>query len=187
MTDHPNDASSGRDASAAGSAADILAVWEKTIDLQMHFNDMCLQLRKSAVTVMGVLLGAGAVAFRFGGYVFVLGDRVPIAFLFVLVGLVVWLSFYAMDRYWYHELLRAAVEFAEELEGPAREAQLGAPLNLSAKIRSKNRASLGLSGGAKINLFYGVTAAVLVLTALALVAGLIEPLAVQLDTTTAAE
>jgi hypothetical protein len=54
----------------------------------------------------------------------------------------VWFTFYVMDRFWYHELLRAAVAYAEELDSPAAEAGVGVPLTLSSKIREKNRAAL---------------------------------------------
>ena len=41
--------------------------WEKTVDVQMHFNDLCLRLRSYAISILGVLLGATALAYRYGG------------------------------------------------------------------------------------------------------------------------
>ena len=153
----------------------IVAVWEKSVDLQIHFNEICMNLRRTAIGAVGALLAAGALAFRFGGHVHVLNHTVSAAFLFAVIALLVWLSFYAMDRFWYHELLRATVKYAESLEEPARDAGLPIRLNMSAEIRKANHQALGMSGGAKINLFYLVVAAGLLLGCWWLYAGVIQP------------
>jgi len=132
----------------------IITIWEKVVDLQMHFNEMCMNLRRTAVATLGALLAAGALAFRFGGLVHVFNKDVSIALIFVAVALLVWISFWLMDRFWYHELLRASVSYAEGLGAPAKAAGLSVALDMSAQIRSANHRSLGLSGGNKINLFY---------------------------------
>ena len=82
---------------------------EKSIDLQMHFNEICMNLRRTAISAVGAPPAAGALAFRFGGQVHIFNHVVSVAFLFAVIALLVWLSFYAMDRFWYHELLRASV------------------------------------------------------------------------------
>lgn len=66
-----------------------IKVWEKVIDLQMHFNEMCMNLRRTAISVLGVLLAAGALAFRFGGQVQIGCSLVSVAFAFVAVALLV--------------------------------------------------------------------------------------------------
>lgn len=158
-----------------GEATAILTVWEKVIDLQMHFNEMCMNLRRTAIGTVGALLAAGALAFRFGGLVHVFGKDVSSAVIFVAVALLVWTAFYLMDRYWYHELLRAAVKYAEGLSGPATAAGLTVVLDMSQQIRAANHAALGMSGGKKINLFYSLVAAALVAAILFLYFGLVQP------------
>jgi hypothetical protein len=153
----------------------IVSVWEKSIDLQMHFNEICMNLRRTAIGAVGALLAAGALAFRFGGQVHIFNHVVSVAFLFAVIALLVWLSFYAMDRFWYHELLRASVKYAESLEEPARRAGLPVVLNMSAEIRRANHQALSMSGGAKINLFYLVVAAGLAVGCWWLYAGVIQP------------
>lgn len=153
----------------------ILAVWSKTIELQMHFNLMCMQLRRTAIGMLGGLLGAGALAFRFGGYVTIGGRGVSSALVFVLVALLIWLAFYVLDRFWYHELLRATVRYAEGLSVPAQAAGLTVPLDMSARIKAANRRSLGMSGGAKVSFFYGLVALALAGAAWALYVGLVAP------------
>jgi hypothetical protein len=154
----------------------LITVWEKTVDLQMHFNDLCLALRRAAVAVLGALLGAGAISFRFGGFVVVFGQTTTTAFLFVVVALIVWGAFFLIDRYWYHELLRAAVSYAEGLEAEAERLGLPFPLSLSRQIREKNRASLRLTGGQKLAVFYAVPATMVAVAAYVLFRGYVQPL-----------
>ena len=154
----------------------LLTVWEKTIDLQMHFNDLCLSLRRTAVTVLGALLGAGALSFRFGGFVVIGNQTTTTAFLFSILGLIVWCVFYFIDRFWYHELLRASVSYAESLEGEAKKLGLPFRLDVSRRIREKNRASLNLTGASKLDLFYVVPAAILLAVSFVLFRGFIQPL-----------
>lgn len=154
----------------------ILTVWEKVIDLQMHFNEMCMNLRRTAIGTMGALLAAGALAFRFGGQIQIYDRNVSVAVVFVAIALLVWFSFYIMDRFWYHELLRATVGYADELDEPARAAGLSVSLDMSKKIRSANHKSLGLSGGSKIDLFYLLVAAALLVGLYLLYSGVVQPI-----------
>ncbi len=165
----------------------MVTIWEKTIDLQIHLNEMGLTLRRTAVTAVGVTLGAGALAFRYGGDVSIFGWIVPVAFLFVLVGLGLTGAFFLMDRFWYHELLRASVSYAMDLEQAAKKVNLPCDLDLSRKIRKTNHAALRMSGGAKINVFYGVIALVLVVAALLLLTRVVQPVQPSSRASTASE
>lgn len=152
----------------------LLTVWSKAIDLQMHFNEMCMNLRRTAIGTLGALLAAGALAFRFGGLVHVYDRNISIALVFIVVALVVWLAFYVMDRFWYHELLRASVKYADDLAAPAAALPLGFPLDMSARIRIANHSSLRMTGKAKINLFYLVVAVALLAACVALYTGVVQ-------------
>jgi hypothetical protein len=156
------------------AAEHVLTVWEKSIDLQMHFNEMCMNLRRTAIGTLGALLAAGALAFRYGGAFQIYDRTITVAFVFVVVALLVWVAFYFMDRFWYHELLRAAVQYADELDGPAQKAGLNFRLNMSSRIREANHKALRLSGGAKINLFYLTVASALVVAAVLLYTGVVQ-------------
>lgn len=160
----------------SGDPSLVLTVWAKVIDLQMHFNEMCMNLRRTAIGTLGALLAAGALSFRFGGLIQIYDKNVSVALVFVVVALLVWLSFYIMDRFWYHELLRATVTYADELNAPAKQAGLLVPLDMSKKIRQANHTALGMSGGAKINLFYLLVAAALVLATYLLYSGVVQPM-----------
>ena len=153
----------------------LLKVWEKVVDLQMHFNEMCMNLRRTAISVLGAMLAAGALSFRFGGVIEIGCNRMSVAFIFVAIALLVWISFYLMDRFWYHQLLRSAVSYAESLQESAKIAGLSFELDVSKKIREENQKSLNLSGAAKINWFYGVIAVSLVLAEIFLYTGSVSP------------
>ncbi|MFT6555045.1 MAG: hypothetical protein ACJAZ5_002224 [Alloalcanivorax venustensis] len=143
------------------NADHLIKVWEKVVDLQMHFNEMCMNLRRTAISVLGVMLAAGALSFRFGGVIEIRSNQISVAFVFVAVSLLVWFSFYLMDRYWYHQLLRSTVAYAESLQLSAKAAGLSFELDVSKRIREENHKSLNLSGGAKISWFYGIIATAL--------------------------
>lgn len=152
----------------------LIRVWEKVVDLQMHFNEMCMNLRRTAISVLGVMLAAGALSFRFGGVIEIGSNKVSVAFIFVAIALLVWFSFYLMDRYWYHQLLRSTVSYAESLQESAKDAALSFELDVSRRIREENHKSLNLSGGAKINWFYGVIAFSLVVAEIFLYSGAVS-------------
>ena len=153
----------------------ILTVWEKIIDLQMHFNEMCMNLRHTEIGTLDGLLAAGALGFRFGGLITVQDRPISVALVFVSVALLVWISFLLMDRFWCHELLRASVQYAEKLAEPASKAGPTMPLEMSKEIRNANHKALSMSGKAKINLFYITVAGVLVLACYLLYAGVVQP------------
>lgn len=158
----------------AVNADQLIKVWEKVIDLQMHFNEMCMNLRRTAISILGVMLAAGALSFRFGGTIEIGANTMSVAFVFVAVALLVWVSFYLMDRFWYHQLLRSTVSYAESLQTSAKSAGLSFDLDVSKKIREENRRSLNLSGAAKINWFYGVIAVSLIVAEFFLYSGAIS-------------
>jgi hypothetical protein len=58
-----------------------IKIWEKVIDVQMHFNDLCLKVRGLAISILGVLLGAAAISYRYAGN----GQAV----IFILVAIIV--------------------------------------------------------------------------------------------------
>ena len=43
-----------------------VSVWEKTIDVQQHFNDLCLRIRNYAITVLAAILGISALSLKEG-------------------------------------------------------------------------------------------------------------------------
>lgn len=91
-------------------------LWKKIVDVQMRFNDLCLRLRSVAITVLGTLLVAAAAAFKFGGTIKILNYEEPTTAIFFSISIIVWMAFFWIDRYWYHELLKGAVYHGQEIE-----------------------------------------------------------------------
>jgi hypothetical protein len=127
-------------------------VWKKVVDVQMHFNDLCLRLRSVAITVLGTLLGAAAAAFKFGGTIRIFDHEEPTAVIFFVISMIVWIAFFWIDRYWYHELLKGAVHHGQEIEEKFKEEI--PEISLALKIREQSHQSFGMNAAKKLNIFY---------------------------------
>lgn len=129
-----------------------ISIWEKVVDVQMHFNDLCLRIRNFSISILGVLLGAAAIAYRFAGHISIFSYKIPTATIFIAISIVVWLAFYLMDRYWYHELLKGAVHHAQKIEISLRE--ITPEIELANSIREQSHSSLKMNAAKKLNIFY---------------------------------
>jgi len=87
-------------------------LWKKSVEVQQHFNDIGWRIRGLALTVATFALGAGAVAARDASFI----GNVSLGAVIVLLGLLLWVAFYFVDRYWYHSLLKGAVKGGTEIE-----------------------------------------------------------------------
>jgi len=134
----------------------LLEAWKQTIATQMHFNDIAMRLRAFALTLVAAVLTADALSTGLQGYTA------------VVALLVVWGAFYLMDRWWYHYLLLGAVLHGSALEDRARDLGLTLPgnrslLGLTQRISELNEEALGLKAKYKIDLYYALVFAALVL------------------------
>ncbi|EHR6474890.1 hypothetical protein [Vibrio parahaemolyticus] len=130
----------------------VIQVWEKVIDVQMHFNDLCLRLRSIAVSTLGVLLAASAIAYKYAGVIEVCNYKVMTATFFIGISIFVWLAFFLMDRYWYHELLKGAMHHAKKIEA-TWESDIP-EISLVKSVRQQSHSSLKMDAGKKLNIFY---------------------------------
>ena len=89
----------------------LIKLWDRTIDVQKHFNDIELKIRQLVITVSGLLLG-GIITFS---KLSTSADSNLISIAF-LVTAVIWMIFYFVDKLWYHPLLKGAVYSGLELE-----------------------------------------------------------------------
>jgi hypothetical protein len=78
-------------------------------------------------------------------------QSVHIASLFIGVAAVTWVLCYLMDRFWYHELLRGVLAECASLEGKLGDV---GGLAVTTQIKTYSHASLNLSAGAKLTVFY---------------------------------
>lgn len=129
-----------------------ISIWEKVVDVQMHFNDLCLRIRSFSISILGVLLGAAAIAYRFAGHISIFDYKIPTASIFIAISVVVWLAFYLMDRFWYHELLKGAVHHAQKIEETLK--KFTPEIELANSIREQSHKSLKMNAAKKLNIFY---------------------------------
>jgi FMN phosphatase YigB (HAD superfamily) len=99
-----------------GRVKNALETWKKCIDVQQHFNDLCLRIRNFAITVVGALIAAVAFTYQYGLETEVSGYKFAAGLGFVVAAIFAWGGFAFMDRFWYHLLLRGAVAHASKLE-----------------------------------------------------------------------
>lgn len=120
-----------RDELAQKRQATIVDVWKQAIDTQKHFNDMCVKSRQLGLTFLAAALGAALYLFirSPGGdsasnpatYAYALtigGHSVVVHVSLVIIGAAA-ASVYAvrkLDLGVYHQMLRGAVSFNEDLE-----------------------------------------------------------------------
>lgn len=95
---------------------ETLKVWEKTIEVQQHFNDIELQIRNYTLTLFtAIIAGIGyllkeKINIIFHNYI------IPSSAIAAFIGIVIMCTFYFMDKYWYHKLLKGSVAHALIIE-----------------------------------------------------------------------
>ncbi len=127
-----------------------LVIWQKTIDVQQHFNDLEMRVRNFGLTLLVAVLGVTGALLK--------EENKLLASGLLLGALIAWAAFYVMDRWWYHPLLRGAVAHAtaieEELSPQVRGIGLSKAITQASHteikiIRAKERGST-----TKMNWFY---------------------------------
>lgn len=94
----------------------VISIWEKTIDVQQHFNDIELRIRNIALTAFTFIIGGigylekEQFSFTFNSI------EIPYSTLLAIAGLIILIAFFYMDKYWYHRLLQGAVNHGSFIE-----------------------------------------------------------------------
>jgi hypothetical protein len=99
---------------------DLLRLWEKTIDVQMHFNDLQLRIRNFGILLVAAFVGGFGAVMKENFFIHFAFANVPISSLILGFAAVVWLAFYFMDTLWYHPLLIGSVKQGAMLEAEMR-------------------------------------------------------------------
>ncbi|HBU63715.1 MAG: hypothetical protein CMH91_08295 [Oceanicaulis sp.] len=115
---------------------EIIEVWKKVVEVQMHFNDMGMRARNFVVLLLGAYLAAIGIA---------LDESVTASFFGIEAHLGFWLSplailiiacFAIIDFFWFSRLLSGAVRHGEYIE---KRVEASFPeLSLARKIRETN-------------------------------------------------
>jgi hypothetical protein len=95
----------------------IVDEWKKTIDVQMHFNDLIIRNRQIVLTAVLTVFGAAAFSLQFPNlilHVTLLKFHAGAAI--ILFGLGLLLSMFFLDYFYYFRLLLGAVDRGQEIE-----------------------------------------------------------------------
>lgn len=142
----------------------LLEVWKVNIQVQQHFNELALKVRQLALSLLAALLAAAAASQESSSVFKVLEFKTSLSAALLFTGMVVWITFFLVDRFWYYPLLQGAVKHAEQLEQALSPDLPGVALTSSISAASPVRI-LGrqLHSRHKMILFY---ASILILLAL---------------------
>ncbi|SER16820.1 HAD family hydrolase [Neolewinella agarilytica] len=88
----------------------VITIWQKTIDVQQHFNDIELRIRNIALTTFTFIIGAIGFLIKEGFSVKISELEIPLSTGVAVTGLFIMFAFFYMDRAWYHKLLIGAVK-----------------------------------------------------------------------------
>jgi len=83
--------------------------WKTTVSVQQHFNDLELRVRNFAITFITAVLGLVGLALKDD-------PRSLLPWALLAIGIIGWLAFYVMDRWWYHRFLEGAGQHAGNVE-----------------------------------------------------------------------
>jgi len=92
--------------------------WKQSIEVQQHFNEICMKIRNFYISFVSALLALiGVVVSGIDDPFFVLWEYdVHIALPILFAAIIATYLFYFVDLHWYHRLLKGAVRNALEIE-----------------------------------------------------------------------
>jgi phosphoglycolate phosphatase-like HAD superfamily hydrolase len=150
--------------------AERIEIWKKAIDVQQHFNDLEMRIRNFAITILGALFGAAGLALS-RDVTIEIGDRaLPLGLFLLVAALLTWSGFWFMDRHWYHKLLYGSVEHGMKVENSIK--SIIPEITLTDSIGKASPMFIGrlkIRSPRKIDIFYGIGAAAIVVAIVALV------------------
>jgi len=120
---------------------ELLRVWERAIQTQMHFAELSIKTRQVGLTVVGAALGLAIVLHRTGtGYILSFWClNIPISSVLCwAAGVVLW-AIWILDVGVYHRMLRGSVAFNEEFEQKKLLHLLGTQFGLTQAISHFSR------------------------------------------------
>jgi len=129
--------------------------WRGLIDTQMHFNDMLMRTRTVSLSIVMAVFGAAAVALaQFPDRLTTIpGSTVHVSAVVMAFGLLLLVSIFVLDYFYYYRLLLAVVRLTEEVEAASRDPLAPIELWLTSRLSecvSARRASLVIFA------FYGI-------------------------------
>lgn len=97
-----------------GNSQIPLSIWKTVVEVQQHFNDLCLKIRSLVITAVAAFVAGIGFSVKEGLTIF--SDAVPLSSMLAVAAALFIFFFYMMDRYWYHQFLVGAVKYGEAIE-----------------------------------------------------------------------
>jgi hypothetical protein len=97
----------------------MISIWSKSIDTQMHFNEMATKSRQLGLAFVAAALGVGLVLLGQGeDFSLVIGNgwRIHVTVFVILAAVLALTAVRKLDLGVYHQMLRGAVAFGEDFE-----------------------------------------------------------------------
>ncbi|MCF8478084.1 MAG: hypothetical protein K9G60_13735 [Pseudolabrys sp.] len=96
----------------------LLRVWERAIQTQMHFAELSIKTRQIGMTVVGATLALAVVLYRTGHQfsIPIYSWTIPVSSILCWTAALVLYAIKLLDIDVYHQMLRGAVAFNEDLE-----------------------------------------------------------------------
>lgn len=133
----------------------IVDIWKQSVTVQQHFNDIEMRIRNFAITVIGALVTALGFSYQKNVSVSVFGLHFSSSMAIVFFAALAWCGFYFMDRFWYHKLLKGAVDHASAIEERYQdelpELSLGRGISKSSPLKL---CGFTIGSNQKITIFY---------------------------------
>jgi len=135
----------------------ILEEWKTVIQTQMHFNDMIMKMRTTAVSVVLAVFGAAAYSLQYDKLYLRIGNvSFHASVLIIAFGLGMLVGVFCLDYFYYYKMLLGAVQRGYDIDQAYKDRLVdGCKIfGMSTKIRD----SLGKPGKSKyfIWIFYGL-------------------------------
>lgn len=95
----------------------ILEEWKTVIQTQMHFNDMLMKMRTTAVTIVLAVFGAAAYSLQYDKLYLTISDySFHAAVLIMTFGLGMLAGVFCLDYFYYYRMLLGAVKRGDEID-----------------------------------------------------------------------
>ncbi|WP_345844786.1 hypothetical protein [Shewanella algae] len=127
-------------------------IWKQVISTQEHFNELEMKLRNFAILILSAFIGAAGVSLKENIFFY----DINISSIIIWGGMLVWLTFYLADRFWYHPLLKGAVNQGVIIENELKE--ILPAINLTHEIGKSSPVffcNQEIRSHRKIDFFYG--------------------------------
>lgn len=114
----------------------LVKIWEKSVDVQMHFNDLIMRNRTIVISFVTAIFGAAAYSLKDATIVLqICTKQIHISTLIILFGVFFLIAYAYLDICYYLRLLVGSVKFTEDLDNKYKE--LGLTTKISKEIGHK--------------------------------------------------